>query len=139
MHAAGIAKRLDPPIIGNHVAELNDFRDAAEVLDEARRAAERLPREVVNGNLAVVEIGVRNALQVLEDKILNDAEVLADRGRADLFVVADDENRFAQVERHKSHDVALASFVNDDDIEASIARVEVFHDARERHDPYRNG
>src|SRR5438874_1680631 len=77
MHAAGIAQRFDAPVVGNHVAELNDFRDAAEVLDKTRRAAERLAREVVDGDLAVIEIGVRDALQILEDEVLNDAEVLA--------------------------------------------------------------
>src|SRR5437764_11176253 len=62
MHAASVAQWLDAPIVGNHVAELNDFRDATEVFDEAGGAAKGLPRKVVDGNLAVVEIGVGDAL-----------------------------------------------------------------------------
>src|SRR5256886_15559439 len=54
MHTAGVAQRLDAPIVGNHVAELNDFRDATEMLDKASRAAEGLPRQVVDGDLAVI-------------------------------------------------------------------------------------
>src|SRR5256886_7151891 len=49
-----VAQRLDAPIVGNHVAELNDFRDATEMLDKASRAAEGLPRQVVDGDLAVI-------------------------------------------------------------------------------------
>src|SRR5690348_4543303 len=135
MHAAGVAQRLDAPIVRNHVAELNDFRDATEMFDKASSASEGLPREVVNGNLTVVEIGVRNAGQVLENEVLNDAEILADSGGADLFVVADDEDGFAKVERGQGHDVALAGFVNDDDVETRVARIEILYDPRKRHDP----
>jgi len=35
-----------------------------------------------------------------------------------LLVVADNENCFAQIQRHQSHHVALAGLVNDDNIEA---------------------
>ena len=48
------------------------------MFDKAGGAAEGLPREVVNRNLAVVEIGVRNTRQVLEDEVLDNAEILAD-------------------------------------------------------------
>ena len=61
MHAAGVAQRLNAPIVRNHVAELNDFRNAAEMLDETSCAAEGLPREVVDGDLTVVEVRVRDA------------------------------------------------------------------------------
>ena len=67
------------------------------MFDQTRGAAEGLPREVVDGNLAVVEIGVGDAFEVLEDEILNDAQVLADSGRADLLVVANNKNGFAQI------------------------------------------
>src|SRR5690242_13641939 len=139
MDAAGVAQRLDAPIVGNHVAELNDFGNAPEMLDETSGAAEGLPCEVVNGNLAVVEIGVGNARQVLENEILNDAEILTDCRRADLFVVTDDEDSLAKIKSGERHDVALAGFVNDDNVEARVAGIEIFHHARERHDPDRNG
>src|SRR5258708_34151318 len=38
-NAAGIAQRLDTGIIGNQVAELDDFRDAAEKLRQANNGA----------------------------------------------------------------------------------------------------
>ncbi len=41
---AGIAQRFDAVIVGNQVAELDDFRDAPEMFDEASGAAERLAR-----------------------------------------------------------------------------------------------
>src|SRR6266849_3239447 len=124
--AAGVTQRLDAVIVGNQVAKLDDFRDATEMFDEASGAAERLASEVVNGNLAVVEIGIGNSREVLEDEVLDDAEILADGGRADLLVVADDEDSLAEIESHESHDVALAGFVNDDHVEASGARIKIF-------------
>src|SRR6266581_2159063 len=138
-HAAGVAQRLDPPIVRNHVAELDDFRDTAEVLDEAGGAAEGLPRQVIDRDLTVVKIGIGDAREVLEDEVLNDAEILADGGGADLLVVADDENRLAEVERRERHHITLASLVDDDHIEARDARIEVFDHAGKRHDPNRHG
>ncbi len=124
-NAAGVAQRLNAVIVGNQVAELDDFRDATEMFDKASGAAERLTREVVDGNLTIVEIGIGNSGEVLEDEVLDDAKILTDGGRADLLVVADDENGFSEVKSDESHDVALASFVDDDDVETSGARVEI--------------
>jgi len=127
-HAAGVAQGLDAVIVGNQVAELDDFRDATEMLDEASGAAKGLAREIVNGNLTIVEIGIGDALEVLEDEVLDDAEVLADGGRADLLVVAYNKDGFPEIKRDESHHVALAGFVNDDDVKASDARVEILDD-----------
>src|SRR5690349_12668488 len=102
MYTTGVTQRLDTPVVGNHIAELNDFRNAAEVFDEASGAAEGLPSEVVDGDLPVVQIGIGDGRQILEDEVLDDTEVLADGGRTDLFVVADDENSFAEVQRNES-------------------------------------
>src|SRR5262249_15526939 len=55
-----------------------------------------------------------------------------------LFMVADDENRFAEIQGNQSHHVALAGFVNDDNVEARHARIEIFNHARQRHDPNGN-
>src|SRR5258708_15358272 len=41
-NAAGIAQRLDTVIIGNQVAELDDFRDPRAMLDQASSAAKAL-------------------------------------------------------------------------------------------------
>jgi hypothetical protein len=89
--AARVTQRLDAPVVRNHVAELNDFWNAAEVLDQTGRAAEGLPCLVVDGDLAVVEIGVRNPPKVLVDEILNYAQILTDGGRAHLLVVANNQ------------------------------------------------
>src|SRR5580704_10075969 len=97
MNATRIAQRLDTPVVRNHIAELNDFGNAPEMFDETRGPAERLAGEIVNRDLSVVKVGVRNAPQILENEVLNDAQVLPDSGRADLFVVANDEDGFAQI------------------------------------------
>src|SRR5712692_3026717 len=128
-NAAGVAQRLDAVIVGNQVAELDDFRDAAEMFDEASGAAEGLAGEIIDRNLTIVEIGIGDSLEVLEDKVLDDAEILADSGRADLLVVSNDENSFPEIESDQGHDVALTGFVNDDHVEPSGARVEVFDHA----------
>src|SRR5216110_1947004 len=61
MHAACVAQGLDTAIIRNHVTELNNLRNAAEMFDKASSTAERLARQIVNGNLAIIQIGVRNS------------------------------------------------------------------------------
>src|SRR5260370_650460 len=123
MDATGIAQGLDAVIVRNQVAELDDFRDATEMFDEASGAAKGLAREVVDGNLPIEEIGIGDTRKVLEDKVLDDAEILADRGRADLFVVSNNEDGFSKIESDESHGVALASFVNDNHVEASQSDV----------------
>src|SRR6266446_1854787 len=137
-NAAGVAQRFDAPIVGNHVAELDDFRDTTEMLDKASGAAEGLAREIVDGDLTVVEIGIGDTRKVLEDEVLNDAQILTDGGGAYLLVVTDDQDGFSQIERDESHDIALAGFVDDDNIEASDTRVEIFNDAGQRHHPNGN-
>src|SRR5260370_534609 len=139
MDATGIAQGLDAVIVRNQVAELDDFRDATEMFDEASGAAKGLAREVVDGNLPIEEIGIGDTRKVLEDKVLDDAEILADRGRADLFVVSNNEDGFSKIESDESHDVALASFVNDNHVEASGARCEISDHASKRHHPDGNG
>src|SRR6266568_138340 len=139
LDATGIAQRLDAPIIRDHVAELNYLRHTPEMLDEAGGAAKGLARQVVDGDLTVVQIGVGDAGQVLEDEVLNDAQVLADRRGADLFVVADHEDRFSEIKCDQGHDVALAGFIDNQDVEARDAGIKIFDHAGKRHDPDGNG
>src|SRR2546425_8725288 len=127
------------PIIRDHVAELNYLRHTPEMLDEAGGAAKGLARQVVDGDLTVVQIGVGDAGQVLEDEVLNDAQVLADRRGADLFVVADHEDRFSEIKCDQGHDVALAGFIDNQDVEARDAGIKIFDHAGKRHDPDGNG
>src|SRR5258708_37997775 len=96
------------------------------MLDQAGCAAERLPRQIVDGDLTVVEIGVGNAGEVLEYKVLDNAEILADGRGTDLFMVSDHEYGLAQVQRDEGHDVTLAGFIDDDDIKASCTRIKIF-------------
>ena len=95
--AACVAQGLDAAVVGNHVAELNDLRDTPEVFDQAGGAAERLARKIVDRDLPVVEIGVRDPPQVLEDKILDHAQILPNGRGADLLVVADNKSSSAEV------------------------------------------
>src|SRR5258708_33198333 len=76
MHAACVAQRLDTAIIRNHVTELNNLWDAAEMFDKASRTAERLARQIVNGNLAIIQIEVRNTPKILVNQISNPAQLL---------------------------------------------------------------
>jgi len=64
------------------LAELDDLRArTGKLFDEASRPAKRLPRQVVNRNLPVIEVRIRHSLQVLENQVLDDPQVLAHRGR----------------------------------------------------------
>ena len=134
---AGIAQRADPPAVAEVVRELDDLRHAAEVLGQADRSPEGLPRQVVDGHLAVVEHRVGNVLEVLVDELLDDREILPHRGRAHLLVVAHDHHPARHVERDQRHDVALARLVRDHHVEAR-GRLEGFHRLRQGHDPHRD-
>ena len=79
--------------------------------------------------MTIVEIAIGNSREILEDEVLDDAKILTDGGRADLLVVSNDEDGFSEIESDEGHNVALAGFVNDDDVEASGARVEIFDHA----------
>src|SRR5215475_10121300 len=105
MDATCITQWLDAAVVRNHVTELNDFRNAPEVFDKTRSPPERLAREIVDGDLSVVEVGVRNVTQILKNEVLNCAQVLANGGRTDLFMVADDEDGLAQIQGDKSHHI----------------------------------
>jgi hypothetical protein len=87
---ARIAKGFHPTFIGNPVAELNDLRDAPEMFDKTSSAPKRLTCEVVNGNLSVIQVGIRYSLKVLKDQVLDDPKVLPDGCWADLLMVTDD-------------------------------------------------
>src|SRR5258708_1725517 len=139
MERARVAQGLDAAVVGNRVAELDDLRNAPEMFDEAGGAAEGLARKIADGDLPIVKIGIRDSAEILEDEVLNHAQILADRRRADLLVVADDEDRFAQVQRDQRHHVALAGFIDDDNVEPRGARVKVFDHAGKRHHPYGDG
>src|SRR4029077_6291359 len=58
---------------------------------------------------------------------------------ADLLMVADDEDSLTKVQGDQRHNVALAGFIDDDNVEASGAWIEVLYHARKRHDPDGNG
>ena len=106
---ARVAQRTDLAPVAEVVAELDDLRDAAEVLGEADGASERLPGQVVDRDLAVVEDGVGDVLQVLVDQLLDDRDVLSHRRRADLLVVSHHHHALRHVERDQRHHVAPGS------------------------------
>ena len=49
------------------------------MLDQAGSAAEGLAREVVNGYLPIVQVRVRNSVQVLGDQVSHNGKVLAQK------------------------------------------------------------
>src|SRR2546422_1013639 len=53
-NAAGVAQGFDAPIVGNHVAELDDFWDATEMLEKAGCVTKGMAREIGAGGLAVI-------------------------------------------------------------------------------------
>src|SRR5258708_26409506 len=121
MDAARVAQGLDAAVVGNRVAELDDLRNAPEMFDKAGGAAERLASEIVDGDLAIVQIGVGNSAEILEDEVLNHAQILADGRGADLLLVAANEDRPAQVRGVQRQHVALAGLVDVDYFAASAA------------------
>src|ERR1700756_2611580 len=82
---------------------------------------------------------VRNALEELVNQVLNYSSFLSDRGRADLFMVADNNDVVTQVKCNESHDIALTGFIDNDDIKTRLSWIKVLDHSRERHHPDRNG
>src|SRR5215831_17923625 len=131
----GLAQRANLARVAELVRELDDARYAAEVLEQADRAAERLAREIVDGRLAVVELLVRDVDEHLVDQRLDRLGLGADGVRADLLVIADNRDLLAHREGDEAEHVALARLVDDHDVECGGRDVEALDDARQRHDP----
>ena len=112
-----LAQRPDLAVVAEVVAELDDVRHAAEVLQQPDRPTERLAGEVVDRRAAVVELLVGDVLEHLVDEPLDGVGVVADGVGADLLVVADHRDLAGQTERDETEHVALARLVDDDDVE----------------------
>src|ERR1700677_410184 len=102
---------------------------------EANRAAEGLTSKVIDRGLPIIEMRIGNTLQELIDQILNNSDFLTNRRGTYLFMVSDDDDFLAQVERDECHNVALTGFVDDDNIESRFTGIKIFDDAGERHNP----
>jgi hypothetical protein len=68
---------------------------------------------------------------VLANQMLDLVYSLADSVGTYLFVIADDDDLIAHVQRDQCHRVALAGFVDDHHIEARRAEIEAFYHARQ--------
>jgi hypothetical protein len=89
------------------------------------------------GCLPVVQSAVRDIANVLRDELLNGDIVLPYGIRTDLFGVAHHQDLLTEIKGNEGHDVALACFIDDHDIESGFMRIKIFYDAGERHDPNR--
>ena len=132
------AQRQDGVAVGELVGELDDLRQAAEVLAEHDDAREAHLRQVVQAGLDVEQLRLGQVGDVLPDQLVHGGLVGADGLRADLLVVADDDGLAGDAERRQAEQVALRALVDDDDVEHRGGRVEGFHDPVGRHDPYRH-
>src|SRR5579864_1531227 len=82
---------------------------------------------------------VRDALEELVNQILNYGGFLSHRGRADLFMVPDNNDVVTQVKCNQSHHVALTGFIDNHYIKARLSWMKVLDHSGEGHDPDRNG
>src|SRR5262249_55995484 len=133
------AQRQDLPAIAELVAELDDIRDTAEVLDEPDDPPEGLAGQIVDGRLAIVELLVRDTVQELVDESLHAIELEADGVWTDLLVIADHDDLLGQAERGQAEDVALARLVDDDHVERDRPELEALERSCQRHDPHAHG
>ena len=60
--------------------------------------AKKIPSQVVNGHLPVIEEIIGNVAEMFGDHLLNNVKFLSDGQRADLFVIADDYYFFSEIE-----------------------------------------
>src|SRR2546428_11367120 len=87
--------------IGELVAERDNFGNATEVFYQPDRIAERLTTDVVDGGHIVEQMRIRDILKHGLPQIFKDGLVFPDAERRDLFMVSDDDNLSAHVERNK--------------------------------------
>src|SRR5688572_7992220 len=69
---------------------------------------------------------------------MHDLHLLTHRRRAHLLMIPNDQYSICQEVHEKPHDIRLARFVDDHEIEVRFGEVEVLHDTSERHDPDRD-
>src|SRR5271169_4269658 len=114
---------FDFAFVRKRVTKCDDIRGAAEVFNKTYHSAKGNLGEPINGELAVVELHVRNSLQVDLTQLLHLFHLNANGDRRYLLVVANDDRLVSKVESEHCSGVALACFVNDDNIKPGCARV----------------
>jgi len=108
------------------------------MLHKHDRLTKGLAAQIVHRHPPVVEVAVRNIFEMRRYEALYHVEVLADGQWTHLLVITDHDNFLSQIARNEGHHVALTRLVYDDDVEACSARIELFDNTGQRHDPYRN-
>jgi hypothetical protein len=94
---------LNLALVGELIAEGDDLRHAAEMLDQADRIAEGLPADVVDRRKVVEKVRVRDVLQHRLAQVIENDLPFADAQRRHLLVVADDDDLLAEIERESAH------------------------------------
>ena len=106
------------------------------MLQEHDGLTEGLTSQIVDRHPPIIEMAVRDVLEVCGDEPLNNIEVLADSQRADLLVITDHYHPLSEVASNERHHVTLTRLVDDDDIETRGSRIELLHYPSQRHDPH---
>ena len=101
---------------------LSDMK-AVVLIAQGDGSAERLTGEIVDRRFAVVQHGVRNAIEVFADERREIVDLLTNCERTDLLVITDDGYAFAEVPGEKAADVGLARLVHDHHIESAAREV----------------
>src|SRR5215813_3063485 len=120
------------------ITELDNFRHATEVLPQGDHTTERRLGEVVNRGLPVVEMVVRDILQVGRNQSLHVLYALAYGVGCHLLFVTDDDMLAPKIERGKCRRITLAGLIDDDDIELRLARVEALIYSAQWYNPHRH-
>jgi hypothetical protein len=80
-------------------------------------------------------MAIRDVFEMCGYEALYEIEVLANREGAHLLVISDDDDLLPEITSDQRHDIALARLVDNDNIKACRARIELFDYASEWHDP----
>src|SRR5947209_3061679 len=84
------------------------------------RAGEAIDRE-----LAVIHIGEWNTSQVFVNQMVDFIYALSNSCRANLFIIAYDDNLIPHVDRHQRRNIGLAGFIDNNHVETIAFHVKL--------------
>src|SRR6266851_4993959 len=93
--------------------------------------------KAIDGELAVVHISEWNTSQVFVNQMVDFIYALANGCRANLFIIAYDDNLVPHVDRHQRRNIRLAGFIDNNYVETIAFHVKVSCDITQRHNPDR--
>src|SRR5260370_40292365 len=88
--------------------------------------------KAIDGELAVVHIGEWNTSQGFVNQMVDFIYALSNGCRANLFIIAYDDNLVPHVDRHQSRNIRLARLIDNNQVETIAFHIKISCDITQR-------